>query len=520
MSRPFRLGARAFALAAASLILSAVAAGAAPLPSALGPEVPAATMSGSFVGHIKVSPTHGPVGTPVTVTADGLPANSEVQLVWRTVKGSWNVSNAEYHGRTFTPVAYQIAKVTSDAKGVATTHFVAPEDFGFTHDVIAQQGTRLLSQTGFYIDMTVDVSPKSGPVGQPIAVDVKGIGWRSLHNSWQLLYDNNYTGWISSVSTGGSAHFTIPATGKPGTHMLEVVHGGFTFPYRNMQQSPEPDRPQFAIPFTISAGDAVLPPPPPAQAQTAIRNLPAPGDLTVTPAFSPVDKPIKVSGAGFTPGKAYALNWTTVTGNRVSGGGWEESSRPIAKATADDKGNLEFALDAPDDLGGSHTLWVDDGGTKKTGTLWIQPTAFPLSVDHGPAGHALHHSPEGRRLDGDGQHLHHRLRQQLHRLFVRLQQPGRCRDPSLRHRRARLALRGPLSGDLQRQGERAQQFPPAAAHLRGRSSGRGPAALPLRLRRDGGGGQLTPPAAGLPLRGDAPAVKTSNGAALDSIKGF
>ncbi len=386
MSHQFRMAAKAFALAAASLIISAVAAGAAPLPSSLGPEVPAAAMSGSFVGHIKVSPTHGPVGTPVSVTADGLPANTQVQIVWRTVKGSWNVSNAEYHGRTFKPVAYQIAKVTSDAKGVATTHFVAPDDFGFTHDVIVQQGTRLLSQTGFYIDMTVAVSPKSGPVGQPITVDVKGIGWRSLHNSWQLLYDNNYTGWVSSVSTGGSAHFTIPATGQPGLHMLEVIHGGFTFPYRNMQQSPEPDRPQFAIPFTITAGDAVQPPPPPAQAQTTIRNLPPPGDLTVTPAFSPVDKPITVSGTGFTPGKVYPLNWTTVTGNRVSGGGWEESSRPIAQATADAKGKLTFAVNAPDDLGGSHTLWVDDGGTKKTGTLWIQPTAFPLSVDHGPAG--------------------------------------------------------------------------------------------------------------------------------------
>ncbi len=386
MSHRFRMGANALALAAASLILSAVAAGAAPLPSSFGPQVPQAEMSGSYVGHIKVSPTHGPVGTPVTATADGLPPNSEAQIVWRTVTGSWNVSNAEYHGRTFAPVGYQIAKVTADANGVATAHFVAPDDFGFTHDVVVQDGTRLLSQTGFYIDMSVDVSPKSGPVGQPISVDVKGIGWRSLHNSWQLLYDNNYTGWISSVSTGGSAHFTIPATGQPGLHMLEVVHGGFTFPYRNMQQSPEPDRPQFAIPFTITKGDALQPPPPPAQTQTAIRNLPAPGDLTVTPAFSPVKQPVTVSGSGFTPGKAYALNWTTVTGNRVGGNGWEEASRVVAKATADAKGNLDYTLDTPDDLGGAHSFWVEDGSTKKTGTLWIQPTAMPLSVDHGPAG--------------------------------------------------------------------------------------------------------------------------------------
>ncbi len=386
MSRALSIGIKTAACAAAALILSVVGAAAAPLASALGPEAPLAKIAGSFVGHVKVSPTHGPVGTPVTVTADGLPANAEVEIVWRTVKGSWNVANAEYHGRTFTAVGYQITKLTADGNGVASVKFVAPEDFGFTHDVVVQQGTRLLSQTGFYIDMTVAASPQSGPVGQPITVEVKGIGWRKLHNSWLLLYDNNFTGWISSVSTGGSARFTIPAAGQPGLHMLEVVHGGFTFAYRNMQQSPEPDRPQFAIPFTITDGDAVLPPAPPAQAQTAIRHLPAAGALAVAPAFSPVGKPITVSGSGFRPDKAYALNWTTVTGNRVSGGGWEESSKAIAKATADDKGNLTFAVNAPDDLGGAHELWVDDGGTRKSGTLWIQPTAMPLDVDHGPAG--------------------------------------------------------------------------------------------------------------------------------------
>ena len=100
----------------------------------------------------------------------------------------------------------------------------------------------MFTQVGFSIDMTVTISPESGPVGTPITVEVKGIGWRQLFNSWVLLYDNNFTGWISAVTTGGSAKFTIPATGRPGVHLIEVLHGEFTFPYRNMQQNPEPDR--------------------------------------------------------------------------------------------------------------------------------------------------------------------------------------------------------------------------------------------------------------------------------------
>lgn len=388
MSRFSRIWVTPLAFAAAALIFPFIPAAAmAEPPTALGPEAPISTVPGTgFQGRITVSPTHGPVGTPVTVTASGLPANTDVQLVWRTVTGHWNVSNATYNGRTFDPVAYRIAAVKTDANGKASASFTAPEDFGFTHDVVVQQGKTELTQTGFYIDMSVDVSPRTAPEGTPLTVDVKGIGWRKLHNSWQLLYDNKYTGWISSVTTGGSAHFTIPAAGQPGTHVLEVIHGGFTFPYRNMQQSPEPDRPQFMIPVTITSDPAVVPPPPQDQAQTEIRRLPKEGALKVSPAFAPVDTPITVTGGGFTPGKSYDLDWTTVTGNRVSGGGWEEASHVVANAKADSKGDLSFSLKTPDDLGGNHTVYVKDGAKKVSGSVWIQATALPLKIGEGPAG--------------------------------------------------------------------------------------------------------------------------------------
>ena len=82
----------------------------------IGREVPLAPAQG-FIGHMKVSPEHGPVGAPVRVTADGLPANTEFQLVWRTGKGSWKVTGATYHGRDYQPVAYEIAVVRTDAPG-------------------------------------------------------------------------------------------------------------------------------------------------------------------------------------------------------------------------------------------------------------------------------------------------------------------------------------------------------------------------------------------------------------------
>jgi hypothetical protein len=82
----------------------------------------------------------------------------ELDLVWGTVTGSWKVSTAEYFGREYKPAAYRIATVRSDAAGRIATTFVAPDDFGFQHDIIVQQGDRLLTKDAFSIDMTVPTS--------------------------------------------------------------------------------------------------------------------------------------------------------------------------------------------------------------------------------------------------------------------------------------------------------------------------------------------------------------------------
>src|SRR5258706_15509943 len=186
--------------------------------AALGPQVEVGEPANGYVGRLDVSPTHAPAGTPVTLSAEGLPPRQEFQLVWNTASGAWKVTEAEYHGREFTPVAYEIAKAKTDQSGRLSVNFIAPDDYGFMHDIVLQQGSRLFTQVGFNLDMTVEISPKSGPPGTPIKVDVKGIGYRSLYNSWDVIYDNNFTGWMSSVTTKGAASFTIPATGGPGVH--------------------------------------------------------------------------------------------------------------------------------------------------------------------------------------------------------------------------------------------------------------------------------------------------------------
>jgi hypothetical protein len=381
-----RHAAMAAAVLLMGLVASAVNAQGLSPAAALGPEVTVGKPESGYIGQLTVTPDHGPVGTPVKVAGDGLPPNQEFELIWRTVNGRWKVAQAQYLGREYTPIAYQIARVRTDGAGRFATTFRTPEDFGFSHDIIVQQGQRVFTQAGFSIDMSVSLSPKNGPLGTPITVSATGIGWRQLQNSWLLLYDNKFTGWISAVTTAGSARFTIPATGNPGTHVVEIVHGEFTFPYRNMQQSPQPDRPQFALHFTMTEGLPALPVSPELQTQSDVRRLPPSGALTASPAFGTVGAPVVVRGSGFAPGKAVELDWATVTGNRVGGSGWEEKSHVVATSTANAAGEAAFHFNVPDDLGGAHQLSVTGDTDKQTGTFWIVASAASLSVNQGEAG--------------------------------------------------------------------------------------------------------------------------------------
>lgn len=366
-------------------------------PTGTAPSAPVAETNASpapvdYVGSFEVTPDKGRIGSEVSARGTGFDPSIELELVWQAFTGAWKLDDtaAKYMGREYGEDLVALATVRTDAGGAFSTSFLVPDGFGFSHDVRVVQDGVVRNQDSFAVEMRVWVTPTSGPPGTPITIEVEGIGVSPLHSSWELTYDNKFTGWLSAVTTNGHARAVIPATGSVGRHVLKVLHGSFTFPYLNMQQSPDPTRPTFTFPFTVTDGPAVLPPEAASQSLAPDAGVPPSGDgpaIWTDPASATMGAPMIVYGRGLTAGAEVTLHWFTVVGNRVGGQGWDETSHQLARVTAGQDGSFEYESTVPDDLGGPHRIEaVVDGSPVAQTTLTITPSAVAISPARGPVG--------------------------------------------------------------------------------------------------------------------------------------
>ncbi len=105
-----------------------------------------------------------------------------------------------------------------------------------------------------------DHAPPAVPSGQPITVEVKGIGYQSYQNSFQLAYDNAYN------RLGIVDHDRRLRQGRDSRHRLRGHAHHHARPFRVRRALHEPDqqpvvasRPFPHIPFTVTDGVAVKP---------------------------------------------------------------------------------------------------------------------------------------------------------------------------------------------------------------------------------------------------------------------
>ena len=350
------------------------------------PAVPKMEVTGKFT----LEPMKGPWETPVTATASGLRPATAYDLLWTTAKAQWRLSEdrSKYVGREAQPIEDLLRKVTTDASGAFKVTFTVPRGFGYAHDVIVMDEQKVVrNKSIFEVDMVTTITPKSGPVGTPITIEVKGIGHQAYQNSFQLTYDNKYTGWVSALTTDGYAKFVIPATGNPGVHIITLGHSEFGAPYMNPNQQPVvASRPFPKIPFTVTEGPAVMPTPAEKQGFATIPAKPVDKGIWSDPYGATVGTAAKLNAKGLAANSDVEILWTTMVGNR-SVTGFEERTKSIGKTKTDPSGAFAWAFSVPDDLGGEHTITAKIGDVVAAKTkLYILANAFPLSVDRGPSG--------------------------------------------------------------------------------------------------------------------------------------
>ena len=344
------------------------------------------TAGSSLSGENKIVP-----GVEVVAAAEGLPPNETVDLVWGTVDGGWVVEDYyRFRGKKFANANKILKQVAVGADGRVSVRFPVPEDYGGVHEVFLSRDGVPLAQGGVDVGQTFEMVPTEGPVGTPIELRVKGLGWRTLESTWVVNWDNQEIGWVSATSTRGSAVARFRAAGQIGDHQVKVYTGYMGQGYLNHEQAPNSYLPRPDFVFRITPGDT---PPPifaePYQKQfvPSVAASVGGGRLSISPAQGPVLTRAQLKGSGLTPNARVSLVWETQAGNRVSGGGFASKENEITQLTIGSDGRIDVPLVVPDDLGGLHAVSVRSGDSVLATTHFVIETSIiSMSPVSGPAG--------------------------------------------------------------------------------------------------------------------------------------
>ena len=199
------------------------------------------------------------VGTEIDATAEGLPPNRTVDLLWETVDGGWVVEDGyRFRGKTVHREHESPGPTrTVGPDGRLAARFTIPEDYGGVHSVTVADAGVPLAQGGIEVTQTFEMHPSEGPIGTPIELRVTGFGWRTMDSTWVVNWDNQEVGYVSATDTRGSAVARFRATGPVGDHEIKVYTGYMGQSYLNHEQAPNAylPRPRFVFRVTPGARD-------------------------------------------------------------------------------------------------------------------------------------------------------------------------------------------------------------------------------------------------------------------------
>ena len=94
------------------------------------------------------------------------------------------------------------------------------------HTLSIRAGDKTLARTFFAIETSVvSISPTSGPVGTPVTIRLKGVGWTDVDNIYVATYDNAYMGYACGFNSQGDVVINFNAAGSVGTHLIDFYPG-------------------------------------------------------------------------------------------------------------------------------------------------------------------------------------------------------------------------------------------------------------------------------------------------------
>ena len=385
-------GMLAHLLLAASAILAASCSSPASPAANASAAAPASRESSADVQRLNFTYDKPVVGAQVAVSATGLPAGKEAELQWATVTGGWVVEDYyHFRGKKYTDTTMPLGRFPIDQDGRLAAQFTIPEDYGGIHDEIAVVDGRTAAQNGIEDTQSFELSTTSGPIGAPIELRVKGLGWRTMESTWVVNWDNNTLGWISAASARGSAVARFRAAGPPGDHVIKVYTGWQGQPYLNHEQSPVAHlpRPEFIFRTTNAPPQTVPAMAEPYQKQEipAVEITAANAKVSLTPTQGPVATRARLTAAGLPAGASLDLVWQTAVGNRVGTEGFTPQDNVLGQVTVGRDGALDVPVTIPEDLGGLHGLALRSGNTTLARTHFVIETSIvSITPTSGPPG--------------------------------------------------------------------------------------------------------------------------------------
>jgi hypothetical protein len=193
------------------------------------------------------------VGQKVKLNVTGLSTTGDHEIVWASVVGNRVNCTGTCWIYTAVPMGPNGTKLlAAPSAGNISQDITIPDHLGGWHVIQVKSGNKIEAQVPVYVKESIfNYLDKSGNVlsagvaaadtaltpelrdgsgvpkntfkaGEEFTIAMKGVGWTQLDNTLTVTYDNSYIGYGCGFNSNGYMVVHLVATGKPGTHLIEL----------------------------------------------------------------------------------------------------------------------------------------------------------------------------------------------------------------------------------------------------------------------------------------------------------